>query len=88
MDKFLWTISVCPARHCLQLMVIPLTKRYPAEFRIPSRDSLMQSSYLDARIVSDRTIDNHIKNLRKKLSESMAEYDIIHTIHGVGYKIE
>ena len=56
--------------------------------RVHSRNSLMQSSYLDGRIVSDRTIDSHIKNLRKKLIASMGEDDIIHTIYGVGYKFE
>lgn len=56
--------------------------------RVHSRDSLMQSCYLDDRVVSDRTIDSHIKNLRKKLSCSADEDEIIHSIYGVGYKIE
>lgn len=56
--------------------------------RVHSRDHLMHSSYLDDRIVSDRTIDSHIKNLRKKLSEFFVGNEIIHTIYGVGYKIE
>lgn len=56
--------------------------------RVYSRDSLMKSSYLDDRIVSDRTIDSHIKNLRKKLSEAMGDEEIIHSTYGVGYKIE
>ena len=56
--------------------------------RVYSRDSLMRSSYPDDRIVSDRTIDSHIKNLRKKLSDVVDTGDIIHSIYGVGYKIE
>ena len=56
--------------------------------RVYSRESLMKSSYLDDRIVSDRTIDSHIKNLRKKISEAAADDEIIHSIYGVGYKIE
>jgi two-component system response regulator BaeR len=56
--------------------------------RVYSRDSLMKSSYPDDRIVSDRTIDSHIKNLRKKLSVSVGDEEIIHSIYGVGYKIE
>lgn len=56
--------------------------------RVYSRDSLMQSSYQDDRIVSDRTIDSHIKNLRKKLSRFVGDAEIIHSIYGVGYKIE
>ncbi len=34
----------------------------------------------------DRTIDTHIKNLRKKLSEMIPEQDIITTVYGIGYK--
>lgn len=56
--------------------------------RVFSRQSLMTSSYSDDRIVSDRTIDSHIRNLRKKMSEARGDYDIIHSIYGVGYKIE
>jgi two-component system response regulator BaeR len=56
--------------------------------RVYSRSSLMRLSYQDDRIVSDRTIDSHIKNLRKKISEAMGCEDIIHSIYGMGYKIE
>ena len=35
----------------------------------------------------DRTIDNHIKNLRKKIDEHLAGHETIHTVFGVGYKI-
>lgn len=56
--------------------------------RVYSRDNLMKTSYLDERIVSDRTIDSHIKNLRKKLSEAMGNEEIIHSTYGIGYKIE
>ncbi|MBX2848264.1 MAG: response regulator [Acidiferrobacterales bacterium] len=52
-----------------------------------SRDQLMTSAYTDTRVVSDRTIDTHIKNLRKKISEAYSE-DLIHSIYGVGYKVE
>lgn len=48
----------------------------------------MGSSYPDHRIVSDRTIDSHIKNLRKKLTDAMDTEDLIHSIYGVGYKLE
>ena len=56
--------------------------------RVYSRESLMRSSYSDDRIVSDRTIDSHIKNLRKKLSDAVGDEEIIHSIYGMGYKIE
>lgn len=56
--------------------------------RVYSRESLMNFSYRDDRIVSDRTIDSHIKNLRKKLSDAVGDEEIIHSIYGMGYKIE
>lgn len=56
--------------------------------RAYSRDSLMKSSYPDDRVVSDRTIDSHIKNLRKKLTDVIGDGEIIRSIYGVGYKIE
>jgi two-component system response regulator BaeR len=56
--------------------------------RVFSRNQLMDMSYTDERIVSDRTIDTHVKNLRKKLAEAIGEDELIHSIYGVGYKIE
>ncbi|MGH1539733.1 MAG: response regulator [Arenicella sp.] len=56
--------------------------------RVFSRDSLARLIYKDERIVSNRTIDSHIKNLRKKLSSAMADKELIHSIYGVGYKCE
>jgi two-component system response regulator BaeR len=55
--------------------------------RVFSRDVLMDSSYNDARIVSHRTIDSHMKNLRAKINQ-YSDNDLIHTIYGVGYKLE
>lgn len=71
----------------------------PVEFRmlqaliskpghVLSRDRLMEVSYTDSRIVSDRTIDTHIKNLRRKLQQVFGEEELLHSIYGVGYKIE
>ncbi len=56
--------------------------------RVYSRESLMDASYPDRRIVSDRTVDSHIKNLRRKLSDAMDDAELIHSIYGVGYKLE
>ncbi|NKF50856.1 response regulator [Shewanella sp. WXL01] len=56
--------------------------------RVYSREQLMQASYKDERIVSDRTIDSHIKNIRKKLAPYIASDELIHSIYGVGYKID
>jgi len=56
--------------------------------RIFSRDQLMDHIYKDHRIVSDRTIDSHIKKLRKRISEALPDQEIIHSVYGVGYKFE
>jgi len=56
--------------------------------RVFSRDQLMDMSYTDERVVSDRTIDTHVKNLRKKLALYVDGGELIHSIYGIGYKIE
>lgn len=56
--------------------------------RVFSRDSLMESSYPDGRVVSDRTVDSHVKNLRKKVLSVSGSEDLIHSVYGVGYKVE
>jgi two-component system, OmpR family, response regulator BaeR len=56
--------------------------------RIYSRSQLMDRIYPDQRVVSDRTIDSHIKKLRKKIAAAAPEVELIHSIYGVGYKFE
>lgn len=56
--------------------------------RVFSRQSLMSAIYDDNRVVSDRTIDTHIKNLRNKLKAADASQEWITSIYGVGYKLE
>lgn len=56
--------------------------------RIFSRSKLMDMIYQDQRIVSDRTIDSHIKKLRKKLSELLPGSELIHSVYGAGYRYE
>jgi two-component system response regulator BaeR len=71
----------------------------PAEFRILaflfknsgkiySRDQLMDHIYTDHRVVADRAIDSHIKNLRKKLADVNSSSDCIRSVYGVGYKFD
>lgn len=61
---------------------------YKQPGRIFGRDQLMSKVYSDNRIVSDRTIDSHIKKLRKKLSEILVNQEVIHSVYSVGYKFE
>ncbi|AWB65348.1 two-component system response regulator BaeR [Saccharobesus litoralis] len=56
--------------------------------RIFSRNQLIDTIYSDNRIVSDRTIDSHIKKLRKKLNQASPEQEIVQSVYGVGYKLE
>jgi two-component system response regulator BaeR len=69
----------------------------PAEFRllnilshlpirVYSRQQLIDQLYDDDRIVTNRTIDTHVKNLRKKLLDAGSEIDMICSIYGVGYR--
>ncbi|MEE2877399.1 MAG: response regulator transcription factor [Pseudomonadota bacterium] len=53
---------------------------------VKSRDQLMDAAYDDQIYVDDRTIDSHIKRLRKKFREVDGEFDAIETLYGVGYR--
>ena len=53
---------------------------------VKSRDQLMDAAYDDQIYVDDRTIDSHIKRLRKKFRKSDKSFDGIETLYGVGYK--
>ncbi len=56
--------------------------------RIFSRNQLMDRIYDDHRVVSDRTIDSHIKKLRRKLTGLAADKELIQSVYGMGYKYE
>jgi two-component system response regulator ChvI len=53
---------------------------------VKSRDALMDAAYDDQVYVDDRTIDSHIKRLRKKFREIDETFDAIETLYGVGYR--
>ncbi|WP_136808145.1 response regulator [Desulfosediminicola flagellatus] len=55
--------------------------------RVFSRSQLIEKIYPDQRVVSDRTVDSHVKKLRKKMSE-VHDGEIIHSIYSAGYKYE
>ncbi len=56
--------------------------------RIYNREQLMDKIYPDDRFVSDRTVDGHIKKLRRKLESIDPKAKLIHAVYGVGYKFE
>ena len=53
---------------------------------VKSRDQLIDAAYGENIYVDDRTIDSHIKRLRKKLREAHPDFDHIETLYGVGYR--
>ena len=53
---------------------------------VKSRDNLMDAAYDDQVYVDDRTIDSHIKRMRKKFRQVDTEFDAIETLYGVGYR--
>ena len=55
---------------------------------VKSRDSLMDAAYDDQVYVDDRTIDSHIKRLRKKFKGTDDDFDMIETLYGVGYRFK
>jgi two-component system response regulator BaeR len=71
----------------------------PAEFRLLarldaspgvvfSRGQLLDGIHDDHRVVTDRTVDTHIKNLRRKLQAIRDEETIIRSIYGIGYRLD
>ncbi len=53
---------------------------------VKSRGRLMEECYPNDAYVSERTIDSHVKRLRKKFAQVDPEYDAIDTVYGVGYR--
>ena len=53
---------------------------------VKSRDNLMDAAYDDQVYVDDRTIDSHIKRMRRKFRQVDPEFDAIETLYGVGYR--
>jgi two-component system, OmpR family, response regulator BaeR len=56
--------------------------------RIFPRGELLNNLYEDHRVVADRTVDSHVKNLRRKLQKVRPDEEIVHSVYGVGYKLE
>jgi two-component system response regulator BaeR len=56
--------------------------------RVFSRNQLMDVLYVDHRVVSDRTVDSHVKNVRRKIAEAGGDEEWLRSIYGVGYKLE
>ncbi len=55
---------------------------------VKSRNALMDAAYDDQVYVDDRTIDSHVKRLRKKFRQADESFDMIDTLYGVGYRFK
>jgi two-component system, OmpR family, response regulator ChvI len=89
-------LKMDPARHNVHWYGNPLTLTV-TEFMIlealatrpgvvRTRDQLMDAAYQDDVYVDDRTIDSHIKRLRRKFREIDPEFSAIDTLYGAGYR--
>jgi two-component system response regulator BaeR len=56
--------------------------------RIYTREQLMDAMYRDERVVADRTVDSHIKKIRRKITAVLPDREVVHSIYGLGYKYE
>jgi len=56
--------------------------------RIFTRSQLMDAMYADYRVVEARTVDSHIKKLRKKLATAIPSREVLFSVYGVGYRYE
>lgn len=75
------------------LSLTPVEFRILAELiahpdRVYSRQQLLDVAHEDQRDISDRTVDSHIKNIRRKLAGKPVAADSLQSVYGVGYRFE
>lgn len=70
----------------VEFKLLQLLVEHPG--RIFNRKQIMESIYQDDRFVSDRTVDSHIKKLRRKIEVVDPQATLIHSVYSVGYKYE
>ena len=66
-----------------EFLILQALAQHPGH--VKSRDALMDAAYDEQIYVDDRTIDSHIKRLRKKFKDVDPDFDGIETLYGVGY---
>lgn len=59
---------------------------YSSPRRIFTRQNIIDKIYYDYRVVSEQTVNSHIRNLRKKLSHLSPNHELIYSIYAVGYR--
>ena len=63
-----------------------LAALHAAPGRVFSREQLMDRMYSDYRVVSDRAVDTHVKNRRRKLTAAAPDAELIESVYGLGYR--
>jgi len=92
----IFSIEKSEQRILFEGSILPLT---PVEYRLLaelishpnrvfSRQHLLDIAHEDQRDINDRTIDSHIKNIRKKIQIKLPEPECLHSVYGVGYRFE
>ena len=76
-------ISGSHVRH-MQFMILHALARRPGH--VKTREQLMNEGYPHDTFVSDRTIDSHIKRIRKKFAAVDDSFDSVETVYGLGYR--
>ncbi len=67
-----------------EFLLVKALAQHPGH--VKNRDQLMDAAYGESIYVDDRTIDSHIKRLRKKFKEADPDFSQIETLYGVGYR--
>ncbi|HJX29460.1 MAG TPA: response regulator transcription factor [Thermoanaerobaculia bacterium] len=67
-----------------ELTLLHALVRHPGH--VKTRNQLLEEAYPHDAYVSDRTIDSHVKRLRRKLEEADPSFDGIETVYGLGYR--
>jgi two-component system, OmpR family, response regulator ChvI len=67
-----------------EFLLLQALVRHPGH--VKTRDQLMQHAYPDNTFVSDRTIDSHVKRVRRKLEDIDPQFASIETVYGLGYR--
>lgn len=85
-DKYQAHVFGCPVElTAIEFNLLQILAKHPG--RIFSRSQLIGLVYQDHRVVSERTIDSHVKKLRKKLNGIKPDMDLVQSVYSVGYKL-
>lgn len=84
---------MCVVADAVTLPLTPVEFRLLAELidnpgRVYSRQKLLDFAHEDQRDTNDRTVDSHIKNIRRKIAVAWPDADCLQSVYGVGYRYE